>query len=316
MISVVVPVYNVEKYIEKCVDSIVNQSYKDFELLLIDDGSKDNSIAIAQDYLSDKDVNYKIYHKENGGLSSARNYGLYKASGDCVVFIDCDDVVSEDFLSRLYESLEDNDFSFCGFQFVKTQDIKVDDNNEIIDFNKEELLESFRKRTIDFVVPSMLFKREFLIDNYISFDETIKFSEDQVFIWQVIFACNKAKYLKRKMYGYYVRENSIMTSSSYDKVISAYNKYCEYTDSFYKKYPQHIDTIKYILPRWKLGTLYTSAHLLNRKDFIHLYKELNGRNILKEMYGFNENKALLLAGVSSLSANLLYYLCRGMNLNG
>ena len=118
------------------------------------------------------------------------------------------------------------------------------------------------------------------------------------------------------MSGYYFREYSIMTSSSYDKVISAYNKYCEYTDSFYERYPQYIDTIKYILPRWKLGTLYTSAHLLNRKDFIRLYKEFNGRNILKEMYGFNENKALLLAGVSSLSVNLLYYLCRGMNLNG
>ena len=119
MISVIVPVYNVEKYITKCLESIANQSYKDFELLLVNDGSRDNSIDIARDYLQDISIDWKVINKENGGLASARNTGLVNAKGDYVVFIDSDDCLHKDFLSFLLNSIElnDYDFSFCNFKY-------------------------------------------------------------------------------------------------------------------------------------------------------------------------------------------------------
>lgn len=317
MISIVVTSYNLEKYIVKCLESIVNQNYKDFELLIIDDGSRDDSVIYAQNFLSDKDVNYKIYKKENGGVSSARNYGLNNSNGEYIVFIDGDDVIAEDFLGSLYKMIDDTDFSFCNYQFVKTQSIESDDiNKEVTIYTKDELLEAFNKRTISFLLPSMLFRKDFLLKNNLFFDENSHFSEDQMYIWNVLFSCNKAIYLDRKLYGYFLRENSTMTSSSYEKMENGYIKYSGFVEELKNKYPQYGDTIKYILPRWKLGLLYTSANLLNRNDYLRLYKHIDARQILNQLKGFNEKKAIILGIIAKISANLLYYLCRELNLNG
>ena len=316
MISVVVPVYNIEKYIVECLKSIVNQSYRDFELILVDDGSADNSIELAEEYLKDKNINYKVYHKENGGLGSARNYGIRKAEGEYVVCIDGDDIVSHDFLERLLNNIEGCDFSFCDFQFIRQYQMKEDSNNEIKEFDKDELLDIFSKRTIGFVVPSMLFRRDFLIDNNLFFNEEIRFSEDQMFIWKVLFKTNKARYLYRKMYGYYVRETSIMNSSSYDKIEKAYYLYEDLIDELNRDYPDYHELIRYILPRWKLGALYTSARILSKDNFNQLCRIMDSKKIFDDIKGIGEIKAYLLAFVSRISDNVLYRLCRMMNLNG
>ena len=318
MISVVIPVYNIEKYIGKCLESIVNQDYRDFEIILVNDGSKDNSKDVVLEYLKDKDVRYVLVEKENGGLSSARNAGLKKAEGEYVVFIDGDDYISSDFLSVLHRMIEDydTDFSFCNFSFIRKQDVfEVSDGREVV-YTKDELLKIFLKRTIGFVVPSMMFTREFLLVNNLFFNENTRFSEDQMFIWNVILASDRSIYSFRKMYGYYVRDNSIMTSSSYDKVENSLNDYIDYTEKLIKLHPEYADIINKILPRWQLGTLYTSARLLNKDDYLKLYERIDGRSLLRRIKGIGEIKAYLLACVSAVSGRLLYELCRRMDLNG
>lgn len=104
MISIIVPVYNVEKYLAECVDSLLGQTYKDFEVILVDDGSKDKSGAICDEY-AQKDDRIKVIHKENGGLSDARNKGLAASKGQYICFIDSDDYVYEDYLEKLYEAI-------------------------------------------------------------------------------------------------------------------------------------------------------------------------------------------------------------------
>lgn len=113
-VSIIVPVYNVEKYILKCLESIKNQSMKDFECLIIDDGSKDNSIKIAEDFIKG-DERFKIYHKENGGLSDARNYGIDKASGEYLAFIDSDDYIEESFIEDTYKMAKEYDSDIVCF---------------------------------------------------------------------------------------------------------------------------------------------------------------------------------------------------------
>ena len=105
-ISVIVPVYNTEKYLHRCIDSVLAQTYKDFELLLIDDGSKDSSGAICDEYAA-RDSRVKVFHKENGGVSSARNAGLAIASGDWIMHLDGDDWIAPDMLERLIRKGED-----------------------------------------------------------------------------------------------------------------------------------------------------------------------------------------------------------------
>ena len=119
LITVIVPVYNVEKYINRCIESIINQTYKNLEILFVDDGTPDNSAKICQDY-ADKDSRITVLHKKNGGLSDARNFALDVMKGEFVTFIDSDDYVSIYYIENLYNSLsKDNaDMSISWFENV------------------------------------------------------------------------------------------------------------------------------------------------------------------------------------------------------
>ena len=119
MISIIVPVYNTEKYLRKCLESIENQTYKDFEVILINDGSKDNSLNICKEFISDKS-NYELLSQENKGLSSARNEGLKLATGDYVTFLDSDDWLESQYLEQLYSVLKkyNADISICEFNIT------------------------------------------------------------------------------------------------------------------------------------------------------------------------------------------------------
>lgn len=126
MISIIVPVYNIEKYLQRCIESILAQKFVDFELLLIDDGSKDKSGDICDNFAL-KDKRIKVFHKENGGVSSARNLGIAKAQGEWITFIDSDDWVSEDYLSSFST---DCDLCvqgyYCGENAIRYDEIFID----------------------------------------------------------------------------------------------------------------------------------------------------------------------------------------------
>ena len=119
LISIVVPVYNVEKYIEKCVNSITNQVYNNLEIILVNDGSTDNSGKLC-DSLSKLDDRIKVYHKENGGLSDARNYGVERANGKYIGFVDSDDFIDSDMYKTLYDVIkrENADVAECNMKIV------------------------------------------------------------------------------------------------------------------------------------------------------------------------------------------------------
>ena len=123
LISVIVPVYKVEKYLDRCVESIVNQTYKNLEIILVDDGSPDNCGAMCDNW-AEKDSRIKVIHKENGGLSDARNAGMNTATGDLMGFVDSDDYISPDMYQLLYENMLENnsDISACGVQIVFEDD--------------------------------------------------------------------------------------------------------------------------------------------------------------------------------------------------
>lgn len=318
MISVVVPVYNVEKYIVNCLNSIISQSYTDYEIILVNDGSTDKSVNLINDFFKDKSANWTIINKPNGGLASARNAGILNAKGEVVAFIDSDDCFSSDYLEIVYNNLisGDYDFSFSNFEFVKTQIGPKDSNEKTVVYTKEELLEVFLKRTINFVVPSMMFRKDFLINNNLLFNENLKFSEDQPFIWNVILHSNKSIYSYEKLYGYYVRPNSIMTSTSFDKLVNSLNEYKSYTKEMFSNYPQYKEITDMVLPRWELGSLFSASKLLTYDKYQEYYNLAEGKTILSKIKKIGEKKALLLAFVSSLSPKLLYALCRKMNLNG
>lgn len=207
LISVIIPVYNVEKYLSRCLDSIVNQSYKNLEILLIDDGSTDLSSEICKNYLK-SDNRIKYYRKDNGGLSSARNFGLNIFTGKYVSFIDSDDVVSQDMLKILYNNLKktNSDISICEVTRFSTipNFIFLDDYKT---YSKEEILKIILedKKICNYAV-NKLYKRSVIKDIRYPIG---KVQEDVGTTYKFIQNSSKVVYTESKLYGYYSRENSI-----------------------------------------------------------------------------------------------------------
>lgn len=213
LVSIILPVYNVEYFIERCLNSIINQSYSNFEVIIIDDGTTDNSIDLCQKYCHN-DHRFTIIHQENRGLSEARNTGINAAQGDYLMFIDSDDFVAEDLLHHLVECLENNnsDIAICDpvhyypeksdtCSFVSGQCIRSYSS-------REALCELFYQRSFLVSAWGKLYKRS-LFDN-IRFPKDMLF-EDSAIMYLLFEKCHKITYSDAKLYAYVHRENSITT---------------------------------------------------------------------------------------------------------
>lgn len=210
-ISIIVPVCNGEQYIRRCVDSILNQTFTDFELILVDDGSTDNSPIICDDY-ANHDSRVRVIHKANGGVSSARNTGLSSINGgEYVAFIDVDDYVVNTYLECLIANAEDADMIVCGFKHF----YQGDENHMVLrevyldklydESNIGDLL-SKRIEGLPFRTPwAKLFRRSILVDNSITFDESMKLGEDTKFVFEYMLHASKIKTIS--LVGYLYRED-------------------------------------------------------------------------------------------------------------
>ena len=185
MVSIIVPIYKAEKYLHRCIDSILAQSYADFELLLINDGSPDSCGAICDKYAT-KDSRIRVFHKENGGVSSARNLGLENAFGEWITFIDADDYVHPRFLESLYAKHR-GDFVVGSFQLVGSKEKW----NGIIEDSYYDKT-SLRKKIIDislaihFYTPwAKLYSKNIIDNNHLRFDERMRSGEDWLFVLNI-----------------------------------------------------------------------------------------------------------------------------------
>ena len=188
MVSVIVPVYNSEKSLQKCIDSILNQSYKDFELVLVDDGSLDNSGKICDDY-SAKDSRVTVAHTKNRGVSSARNTGIDMAQGDFICFIDSDDYVKEDYLERFidtYNQYPNTDSIWCGFRNLTDNNereirIIIASDQEKYSFYEKKQIMTLHSKWLSQMPWNKMFRSNIIIDNNIRFPEDLSLGEDLLF---------------------------------------------------------------------------------------------------------------------------------------
>lgn len=217
-VSIIVPVYNVEKYLAKCIDSILNQNFFKFELLLIDDGSTDNSANLCKKYEKD-DVRIRYFHKENGGLSDTRNFGLKQAKGKFVVFVDSDDYLDKDYLKDLYFNIikYNADVSIVGFNIVTDNGNKImtcdlNEPNNITLLSGRQLIEyTFEKENSlpNIVSWNKIYKRS-LFKN-LKFEKG-RFYEDEYIFVPLFWNVKKIGLVRKNLYNYVKREGSITSS--------------------------------------------------------------------------------------------------------
>ena len=300
-ISVIIPVYNVEKYINKCVDSIINQTYKNLEIILVDDGSTDNSGKICEEYKI-IDHRIKVVHKENGGLSDARNKGIEIATGRYIGFVDSDDYIEKDMYSNLLNELKVNnaDISVCKYKKVTE------------DYNKCDYVQSYENkiRILDNITAIELLISDSYMDNYAwnklykkELFENVRYPygkkmEDLGTTYKIFDRAKKIVYTNYIGYFYLQRKNSILHSIDTDFVKDLKELINERYIDIINKYPElkvkaDINRLKYIKIYFMHIAKNNRSELIKEKEYKEEYEffKKNYKKYKKELlkYSFKEN---------------------------
>lgn len=306
LISIIVPIYNVQSYLDKCISSILTQTYKHLQIILVDDGSTDASGKICDSY-AQKDERILVIHKENGGLVSARKAGIQAAVGEYVGYVDGDDWIEHD----MYEQL---------IHAINTYDADMVETNHYLDMSDECLLitgkidygcydskelipfmlcdENFNECNLKPFVWSKLYKREMLHLVQMPVDEDISFGEDVAVTYPYILACKKVVIADYAGYHYVQRKDSIVNSRKCDEL------YCNMAlISYLEKRFTHTDAAETLLPA--LNQYAKTLMLLRDSAY---FDERDGKEILSVFGGISKNEKVIIYGAGKVGQNLYRYL--------
>ena len=286
-VSVIVPVYNVEKYIKKCLESLLNQTLQDIEIIIVNDGSKDNSVQIINNYIN-KYPNKIIYlEKENGGLSDARNFGIKYASGEYIAFLDSDDYAEKDTYQKMCElaKKENSDMVECDFYWEYPNKLKEDIG--AIYNGKHEMIEKVRV-----VAWNKLIKREIIEKNDINFPKGFRY-EDVEFTYKLIPYINKVSFVKKPLIHYVQRTNSIINSQN-ERTKEIFD-ILEHVLYFYKEkniYEEYKEELEYIYTRYLLCSSLLRIVKINNKKTRCEYLRKTWENLNVNFPNWKKNKIL------------------------
>lgn len=314
MISVILPVYNVEKYIGDCIRSLMAQTYRDFEIILVNDGTKDTSRSEAEKILRSGTVAYRIIDTENRGVSAARNTGIENAAGDFFITVDSDDILSPSFLLDLYECSRrhpESDIVICGYEVTDTEKsgvFTVSDAAETV-FDKKTVQEIFDKRIIKFLLPAMLVRRDFVIKNGIVFDEDVRYSEDVQYMWRLFaYTDNDIVYIPRKNYNYVLHGNSTMTASGVNKILSGCVGIKRLNNEISSLLTESVRAA--FIGKWMFAMLHGAAKILEKKNFLLLYDKSGADKYLKEAAKCAEFKVRAVIFIMFMSKTAGYFVMK------
>ena len=311
MISVIIPVYNVEKYLRKCLESVINQTYKDIEIVCVNDGSTDGSLAILNEY-AQKDDRIKVINKNNGGLSSARNSGLDSANGEYCYFVDSDDWIELNTLEKLVNIIEKNDV-----ETVVHSIVNIPENNLCIGMSNS-VQRWFDKKIkpngvynipieINKDIPSIawnkLYKMNIINKYHCRFPEGL-INEDELFLWTYMIHCKKYYFLNEVLYNYFRRTDSIMGTRDnspkildildiQEKIYEAVKRYKnieDYQDYLTTNYVKVVKSLYNRMPRKyrkaaykKIKEYYENTN--HDKRILKLYKDYKYKNLKQFIQG-------------------------------
>lgn len=211
MISILIPCYNVEKYLSQCLDSVINQTYRDLQIILVDDGSKDNTWSILQEYAA-KDSRIEIYHQENQGVASARNHLLTKIKGDYFLFVDSDDWIEPDMVEFLVKKAQTNNADMVTCGVVKNENTVSNDFEEKKYTQEQAVKEFLRHVSFNGSLCNKLINIS-LLHNEPRFHHGISYGEDALFCWELLKTAKVVVYTDCQLYHYRMNNESISHSN-------------------------------------------------------------------------------------------------------
>lgn len=282
--SIILPVYNVEAYLARCLDSILSQDYQNYEIIAVNDGSVDNSLKILKNY-EKKDKRIKVFTKKNGGLSDARNYGVLKATGDYIIFLDSDDYWNKELLKKINAKLQGKKIDLLKFSYQKVTEngsnlesikgYKFDVCNGIEAFNKLSDMGEW------IPVWQYVINLNFWKDNNFS-NAKGKVHEDFGLTPYMILKAKSFVAIDFVGYNYVVRDNSIMTSVSQDKLLKKANDMLFHFDFLFDKFNNELklsDDLKKRLNSFIANAIINKGKSLSKSNRTYYKKQLDQRNV-------------------------------------
>ena len=296
LISVIIPVYNVEKYLRECVDSVLNQTYTNYEIILVDDGSTDSSGAICDEYAEEYD-NVTVIHKENSGPSETRNAGISVAKGEYIYFLDSDDYIVPHTFEKLVETSEKQNSDIVFFDAVSFVDNKPDVHikqgyKREYRYESDTGLSVFSKlnanKEFKCAVYLMLIRKRLITDNEISFCEDAYMSEDLLFTFQLYCLAERVSQCSESLYYRRYRDNSIITSGRTQRhFLSCIIIYSKVKEFYYQKGLQNNPCVNEFVVRCAFNALdiYGKMSTTEKNDNKNLYDELKNEILADNAYG-------------------------------
>lgn len=286
-VSVIVPIYNVEKQLAKCLDSLLNQTLKDIQIILVNDGSEDSSAEIAKKYVVKDPDRVLYFEKANGGLSDARNYGIPYATGEYIAFLDSDDYVELDTYENMYNlaKKENSDMVECNFIWEYPQKIKIDIGKKYS--GKHEMIEKIRV-----VAWNKLIKRQVIEKSKIQFPKGYRY-EDVEFTYKLIPYLENISFLEEPCIHYIQRQNSIsnMQNERTKEIFVVLNNVIKY----YKEleiYEEYKDELEYVYTRYLLCSSLLRMVKIKEKKTRKEILNLTWENLNKNFPKWKKNKIL------------------------
>jgi len=266
-VSIIIPVYNAEKFLHRCINSIIAQTYQNWECILVDDGSSDCSSEICDEY-SQKDSRIRVIHKENGGVSSARNRGLDEAQGEWIMFVDSDDWIKDECLERCLGVIQKKKLDMLQFGFSRVTDGQIVPVLNSLESYVEERNAFIESGTFNVCVWGSIISRYVIEKDNIRFQEGIKLGEDQMFIMQAIAGCHRLIKISDNLYYYFNNPASAVNNS---KAIDMSNS-IKALDAFRIKYPQFKKKIDCQIANFLVSIV--AQNSTSNNEIISLYKSI------------------------------------------
>lgn len=301
-ISIIVPIYNVEKYLKECVDSVLTQSFNDFELILVDDGSPDSCPLICDEY-EKKDDRVRVIHKKNAGVSAARNSGIEIACGEYIWFVDADDMLLENALKTAASCFDKNADIMCFKNLIVYDNGEISSSEKDIapndfsgDASKLDVCEMMKKACTKNLLPFMwrnVYRASFLKENQIKFDESLSYGEDSVFNMQAFLIADKMFFSKEEVYLYRCRSDGVSRGygKEFDfKIKENLERYCELRDENYEKFciekheEYYQDAGRYVIEVLYLNALIKRVYKSESKNKFSIFKQISKTKMIRQAF--------------------------------
>ncbi len=309
-VSFVIPVYKVGKYIENSMKSVCYQTFRDFEVVLVDNNTPDDSIEIAERVLKEGNIEYRVVKQTIQGLPAARNMGIREAKGEWIVSIDPDDTVSSRFLADLYECAISNGLDTV---FSKYEEVREDrlfdfpeENNEGVTqlYDKEDVLKLLLVRKLPLMISNMFFNKETFVKKNCWFDEDVVLGADLINLWRILINTERIAYVNKFLYNHFERPDSLMTAPSWKKIDSNIMGYERLRGYVKEHYSEQLG--EWIYGRAVYAFMATLCIYGGRDMYKEYLKKYYNNDVHQVLQTFPDKKIKKLDGILRVSPVLFY----------